>query len=137
LPFDGICEELGHAFGLQHERDFTTPAEIAADDFDYKDPYSVMSARNYGGAQPDFFRPSITGLPDGSPLNSPPDRFNGLPAGQIVGPMLTPAQLLTFPWFEGSAHVVTVPQTYRQVPVTVKLYALDTRAPSRALRRCP
>ena len=39
--------------------------------------------------------------------------------------MLTPAQLLTFPWFEGSAHVVTVPQTYRQVPVTVKLYALD------------
>lgn len=124
-PFDGVCEELGHAFGLQHELDFTTSAEIAAHDTDYKDPYSVMSARRYGGAQPDFLRPSIAGLPDGSPLQSPYDRFNQLPAGRIVGPMLTPAQLLMFPWFGESAHVVSVPQTYRQGPVTVKLYALD------------
>ena len=124
-PFDGTCEELGHAFGLQHERDFATPAEVAADDTDYKDPYSVMSARRYGAAQPDFFRPSIAGLPDGSPLKSPGDRFDQLPAGRIVGPMLTPAQLLMFPWFGESGHVVSVPQTYQQAPVTVKLYALD------------
>jgi hypothetical protein len=116
-PFDQQCQELGHALGFDHEVD--------EGGNEYRSPYSVMSARAYGGGQPDFLRPTDPALPDGSMLLSSVDRFQRLPANLIVGPLLPPIHLLGFPWFESSKHVVELPQTYLQAPVTAKIYALD------------
>jgi len=65
--------------------DFPTPAEIASNNADYKDPYSVMSARRYGDAHPDFFRPSIPGLPEADAVISSYDELPDVLARLATG----------------------------------------------------
>ena len=90
-PFDGVCQELGHGFGLNHE--------IDVDGKQYACPYSVMSAR----LVPEFIRPADPRLPDGLILTRNDDPMIGKFAGRVVGPLLTAAQLYQYKSFRDSA----------------------------------
>ncbi|MEO6289195.1 MAG: hypothetical protein ABIO76_04715, partial [Ginsengibacter sp.] len=62
-PFSNICQEVGHAFSLEHE--LSTLGD------EYQSPYSVMSSELYGGNQSSFERPPDPSLPIGKPKASP------------------------------------------------------------------
>lgn len=105
--FSGVCLELGHGFGLNHEVD--------AGGNDYRGPYSSMSDMEFSR----FTRPGDPRLPDGDVSD---DR---VPAQLRIGPTLPAAQLYRFPWFKGPPRVVKVPANYATVPQMIKVYSLD------------
>jgi len=109
--FDQSCQELAHAFTLNHEVDVSGN--------DYGSRYSIMSAAIYGGYSSIAIRAADARLPDGISPDSttPPQR--------IVGPMLCAAQLYQFTWFSNDVMAVKLPSTFAQSAVSTKLYALD------------
>lgn len=115
-PFDGVCQELGHSFGLQHEVD--------AEGNDYRSPYSVMSARAETGR---FLRPADPELPDGAAVTDPKESFVGQPSQHIVGPVLAAAQLYREARFRESPSVIRLSAGYGNCPVRLRLYALNYR----------
>lgn len=119
-PFDGVCQETGHGFGLGHELD--------AAGGEYQSPYSIMSGLSYIQL-PSFVRPADPRLPDGvrapNVPGSPSLPYPNDPPQRVIGPLLCAAQLYNFPWFQNPPQVVQVPGTFRNYPASIKLYALD------------
>jgi hypothetical protein len=109
--FDGICQEVGHAFGLDHELDWAGN--------EYGCPYSTMSSSDQGSS---FVRPVDARLPVGVPL--PPD--TGDPQ-RIVGPYIPAVHfhVRSFGAFVHPDTVYQVPASYVQSPVSFRLEALD------------
>ena len=117
--FSADCQELGHAFGLQHELD--------AAGGEYGSLYSVMSVRRPDDAE--FERPALQGLPEGLILPAG-DRYAGSPAQHVAGPQLPAAQLYKLDWFR-EPRVIHAAVGVGEAPKKVKLYALTytTQAP--------
>ncbi len=113
-PFDSVCQELGHGFGLNHEVD--------EEGREYMSPYSVMSVRTRG---PEFLRAADPRLPDGLNIADPRDRFFNQPAQRIVGPTLAAAQLLKLDAFRNSPSVIQLSGSYAQQPARLTLFALN------------
>lgn len=81
-PFASICQEVGHAYGFDHEL-----ADNVLPDGRYESygsPYSFMSALS--GAE--HIRPIVADLPVG-----PPDPSTGVEPQRLVGPQLAVAHL--------------------------------------------
>jgi hypothetical protein len=110
-PFDGICQELGHAFGFDHELDLFGN--------EYGCPYSPMSASGQGSS---FTRPVDPQLPVGVAL--PPD--TGDPQ-RIVGPYIPVVHFYAknFGAFVHPDSVYQVPASYVQSPHSFRIEALD------------
>lgn len=128
-PFDGICQEVGHAFGIEHELNFGG--------VEYGCPYSVMSSSGQGSS---FERPVDVRLPVGvMPVGKPADYFG--PATndpqRVVGPYIPAAQFYVtgFGPFKHPDSVVLVPPSYAQSPFTFRLEALDKAVTSWPQRR--
>lgn len=109
--FDGICQEVGHAFGLDHELDQAGN--------DYGCPYSTMSSSGQGSS---FERPVDVRLPAGVP----PPPGSGDPQ-RIVGPYIPPVHFYVrnFGAFVHPDSVHQVPASYAQSPISVRLEAVD------------
>lgn len=81
-PFAAICQEVGHAYGFDHEL-----ADNVLPDGRYESygsPYSFMSA--ISGSE--YTRPAVPGLPVG-----PVNLRNGIEPQRLVGPQLAVANL--------------------------------------------
>ena len=76
-PFDAVCQEVGHAFGLEHE--------LTVDGTEYGCPYSIMSSSGQGSS---FARPVDSRLPVGDMPAGPPDQFGPVTNDpqRVVGP---------------------------------------------------
>jgi len=113
--FDGVCQELGHSYGLSHETD--------ASGAEYGSPYSVMSAMN---ESVEFERPPDARLPDGIRMsNTDTTSFIGKFCQHVIGPSLTSAQLYSYSWFNTSPHVVLLPTDALTTRIPTTIYALD------------
>jgi hypothetical protein len=113
-PFDAVCEELGHSFGLKHELD--------AAGNEYGSPYSAMSARAESGR---FVRKFDQGLPDGKNVTDLTEPFIGNASQRIIGPAVAAAQLYREPEFRKSPSVIQLSRDYARQPATLRLYALN------------
>ena len=118
-PFDGICQELGHAFGIEHELDFAGN--------EYGCPYSVMSASGQGSS---FERPVDARLPAGvMPAGKPADFFGPATTDpqRVVGPYIPAVQfyVTAFGPFKHPDSIVQVPASYAVSPFTFRIEALD------------
>ena len=114
-PFDGICQEVGHAFGLDHE--------LNQAGNEYGCPYSTMSSSGQGSS---FLRPTDAGLPVGL-MPPPTDVPFSNDYQRIVGPYIPPVHFYVrnFGAFVHPDSVIQVPPSYEQTPVTLRLVALD------------
>ena len=112
--FDGVCQELGHSFGLQHE--------ITVAGGEYASPYSVMSAMD---ERVEFERAADSRLPDGIQMPATDvQRFIGKFSQRIIGPSLPTVQLYRFPWFTNSPFVLELPDCLVS-RTAAKIFALD------------
>lgn len=124
--FDEVCQEVGHALGLNHEVVYTNGAEQ-----EYGCPYSVMSAK----ADFAFDRGLIPDLPGTVPPQQHPQR--------VVGPYVPAAHLFVNTQrpvdpngiFNQPGSVVQVPATYTTKPHHFTLVARDVAAAAWPLRR--
>jgi hypothetical protein len=119
-PFSNICQELGHAFGLEHE--LNTLGD------EYQSPYSVMSSELYGGDNSSFEWPADPRLPIGKPKASPNiSNVNTNDVQRIVGPYITPAQFsaANMGSFNDANTVHQVPPSFNTIPHTFRLTAYD------------
>lgn len=128
-PFDGICQEVGHGFGLEHELNFAGG--------EYGCPYSVMSASGQGSS---FERPLDARLPQGTMPVGKPATYFGPPTDdpeRVVGPYIPAVQFYVtgFGPFKHPDSIVKVPPTYAQVPFTFRIEALDAAISSWPQRR--
>lgn len=129
-PFSNVCQELGHAFGLEHE--------MNTGNDEYQSPYSVMSSESYGGGRPSFERAVMAQLPVGKPRPSPEiSAVNTQDVQRIVGPYITPVQFSV-----ANMGTFNDPQTVYQVPVSIatqphsfRLTAVDACIDSWPMRR--
>lgn len=115
-PFDGVCQELGHAFGFDHSYDRTGTV--------YGDPYDVMSAQIYGGKNSAFVRATFPALPIGTFVN-------GVEQNSVVGPLVSAAQLYNSPLageLKKGGLFVDVPARSKGGTTSFTLYALDEAA---------
>src|SRR5678810_705920 len=103
-PFSNMCQEVGHAFSLEHE--LNTLGD------EYQSPYSVMSSELYGGNNSSFERPPDPRLPIGKPKASPNvSNVNTNDVQRIIGPYITPAQFSA-----ANMGSFNDPNTVHQVP---------------------
>ena len=118
-PFSNICQELGHAFGLDHELNYKGD--------EYKSPYSVMSSEGYGDARSSFERPVDSRLPIGKPVPPKISAVNTQDVQRIIGPYITPVQfsLKGMGTFNDPQTVYRVPNSYATAPHTFRLTAVD------------
>jgi|GEM_PF-5799220 len=119
-PFSNICQEVGHAFGLEHE------LNILGDE--YQSPYSVMSSELYGGNDSSFERSPDARLPIGKPKASPNvSDVNTNDVQRIIGPYITPAQFsaANMGSFNDPGTVHQVPSSFNSTPHTFRLTAYD------------
>lgn len=128
-PFDGICQEVGHAFGFNHELNFAGG--------DYGCPYSVMSASGQGSS---FERPVGARLPAGvMPAGKPADYFGPATTDpqRVVGPYIPAVQFYVtgFGPFKHPDSIVQVPASYETSPFTFRIEALDAAVTSWPQRR--
>ena len=128
-PFDGICQEVGHAFGIDHEVNFAGA--------EYGCPYSVMSASGQGSS---FERPLDTRLPTGvMPVGKPANYFGPVTTDpqRVVGPYIPAAQLYVtgFGPFKHPDSIVQVPASYESSPFTFRIESLDVAVTSWPRRR--
>lgn len=112
--FDQIVQEVGHAFGFDHE------VNLAGTD--YMSPYSAMSSQSYGNKSPSFTRPVDAQLPQGFDPNDAshdPQRD--------IGPYMTPAQFAHAATgaFDADGTVLHVPSSCKTTPFSFSLTALD------------
>lgn len=128
-PFSNICQELGHAFALDHELNYRSD--------EYQSPYSVMSSELYGGSTSSFERPVDSRLPVGKPV--PPDisAVNTQDVQRIIGPYITPVQFSrkNLGSFNDPQTVYRVPESYGATPHTFRLTAVDACIDSWPSRR--
>lgn len=125
-PFDALCQEVGHGFGLDHELG-RTGAEYAC-------PYSPMSAQGQGSS---FVRPTDSRLPVGKPpaADGP---YKGMTndVQRIIGPYIPAVHFyVKTPGFVHPDSVYRVPLSYEQAPHTFRLEALDRGVSSWPQRR--
>jgi hypothetical protein len=127
--FDGICQEVGHAFGFQHERNFAGA--------DYGCPYSVMSSSGQGSS---FERPVDARLPVSvMPAGERADYFGPTTTDpqRVVGPYIPAVQFYVtgFGPFKHPDSIVQVPASYEMSPFTFRIEALDAAVTSWPQRR--
>jgi hypothetical protein len=111
-PFGSICQELGHAFGYDHELAMPSRAE-------YGSPYSSMSAETWPNH---FDRPAnanYTNLPSAAVGQDEPLRH--------VGPYITPAHFVASgsPTLNHPGSVLVPTNDIQQAPWPLRLVALD------------
>jgi hypothetical protein len=118
-PFSNVCQELGHAFGLDHELNYKGD--------EYSSPYSVMSSEGYGGARSSFERPVDARLPVGKPVPPKISAVATQDVQRIIGPYITPVQFAVknMGSFNDPQTVYRVPETYATAPHTFRLTAVD------------
>ena len=113
-PFDAVCQELGHAYGLEHPRDLTFE--------DYGDPYDSMASELYGGVySPMFKRPANPALPVGVGGDGEDVQLN-------IGPYVSAANVYISdfaPALKAAGVYVSVPPSYASGASSFTLYALD------------
>jgi hypothetical protein len=112
-PFDSVCQELGHAFGLEH------PLDSAGND--YGDPYDSMAAQVYGGKVTNFVRPANPSLPVGLFVDA-------VDQNAVVGPLVSAAHIYNSPFgqkLKNSGLFVEVSASYLTGASSFKLHALD------------
>ena len=124
--FDTICQEFGHNFGFQHERNQAGG--------EYGSPYSTMSSSEF----PDnaFERPASPQLPAGlAPFDgNPPPTTDVM---RIAGPYVTPLQFFVNRTgdFVHADSVEELPATFQDAHINVYLRALDVGVTSWPTRR--
>jgi hypothetical protein len=115
-PFDSVCQELGHAYGLEHPLDKWRS--------EYGDPYDAMAAQTYGGVYTSSFeRPVDPTLPVGANADGSP----GDPQ-RVVGPHASAAHLTISPFapmLRARGMFVDVPPSYASGASSFTLHALD------------
>jgi len=123
--FDSVCQEVGHAYGLEH------PLDRAGQE--YGDPYDSMASRTYGGKYSSSFqRPVDPALPVGVGAA-------GEDVQRSIGPYLSAAQLWYSPFapaLETAGMFIEVPPSYATGASSFTLHALDDAVahfPARAL----
>jgi len=119
-PFSNMCQELGHAFSLEHELNFLGD--------EYQSPYSVMSSELYGNNNSSFERPADPRLPVGKPKLTPNvSAVNTNDVQRIIGPYITPAQFsaANMGSFNDPNTVHAVPASFNTTPHTFRLTAYD------------
>ncbi|MEP6873796.1 MAG: hypothetical protein ABI887_05485 [Burkholderiales bacterium] len=118
-PFSNVCQELGHAFALDHELNYQGD--------EYRSPYSVMSSEGYGGSSSSFERPVDARLPVGKPVPPNISRVQTQDVQRIIGPYITPVQfsLKNMGTFNDPQTVHRVPDSYGTAPYTFHLTAVD------------
>ncbi len=118
-PFSDICQEVGHAFGLEHEMDDSGN--------EYMSPYSSMSSESYGGATTSFERPENPDFPTGIAPAPNITHINTNDVQRIIGPYITPAQLywVNMGIFKFSNSIYHLPVSFHTTPHTFQLNALD------------
>lgn len=118
-PFSSICQEVGHAFGLDHEVDWTGA--------EYQSPYSTMSSETYGGQLSSFERPSDARLPVGSAPGPDVTGVVTTDVQRVIGPYMTPVQFFngTLGVFNQAGSLIHVPASYAWTPYSFYLTAVD------------
>jgi hypothetical protein len=118
-PFSNVCQELGHAFGLEHELNYKGD--------EYTSPYSVTSSERYGDARSSFERPVDGRLPVGKPVPPTISAVNTQDVQRIIGPYITPVQfaIKNMGSFNDPQTVYRVPDGYGTAPQTFRLTAVD------------
>jgi hypothetical protein len=112
-PFDAVCQEVGHALGIDHEID---PAGI-----EYACPYSVMSA---AGNDLSFDRAPDARLPGNTPAPHPQKRAGPyIPAAHLYINQNRPVN--PHGAFNNEFSVNYLSVTYAQTPATLSLVARD------------
>ncbi|RPI52188.1 MAG: hypothetical protein EHM56_08675, partial [Chloroflexi bacterium] len=126
--FDGICQEVGHGFGFDHE--------LNAAGADYGSPYSVMSSAGQGSS---FERPVDGRLPAGVMPPGRADQFGPATTDpqRVVGPYIPTVQFYVtgFGPLKHPDSIVQVPATYAQTPFTFRIEALDAAVAAWPQRR--
>ena len=123
--FDQIVQEVGHAFGLNHEVDSSGR--------EYQSPYSSMSSETYGFTNPSFKRPEDSRLPVGVGTDSPPSDGQ-----RTIGPYITPVQFYIskfMPSFNDPGTLYQVPASYIDSPHSFRLTAVDAAIDSWPVRK--
>jgi hypothetical protein len=124
--FDQVCQEVGHAFGLDHELVLANGV-----DQEYGCPYSVMSAAgDYW-----FDRGLIGDLPGTVPPHAHPQRIVGpyVPAAHLYVNAYRPVDPNGF--FKQPGSVIEVPATYTTKPTGLTLVARDVAVGAWPARR--
>lgn len=118
-PFSSICQEVGHAFGLDHEVDQAGN--------EYMSPYSSMSSESYGGATSSFQRPEDPRLPKGTMPGPDTSAVVTNDVQRIIGPYMTPVQIYNkgMGVFKMTKSVYQLPDSYHNTPHSFRLIALD------------
>ena len=128
-PFSDITQEVGHAFGLNHEVDDAGN--------EYRSPYSSMSSEGYGGATSSFERPVDARFPQGTPTPAGVSAVITNDVQRIIGPYIAAAQfsLANFGSFNDPGTVIQVPASYANAPETFRLTAVDAAIDSWPVRK--
>jgi hypothetical protein len=123
--FDQVVQEVGHAFGLDHEVDGLGR--------EYQSPYSSMSSETYGYTDPSFKRPVDSRLPIGVGVDNPPSDGQ-----RTIGPYITPVQFYlskSMPSFNDPGTVYQVPASYIASAHSFRLTAVDAAIDSWPVRK--
>jgi hypothetical protein len=118
-PFSSICQEVGHAFGLDHEVDWTGA--------EYMSPYSSMSSEVYGDQLSSFERPADSRLPVGTAPGPNVTHVVTTDVQRVIGPYITPVQFYsgTLGVFNQPGSLIHVPASYAWTPYSFYLSAVD------------
>lgn len=118
-PFDSVCQEVGHSFGLDHPIGVHRPPDYqGSSDLEYGSPYDVMASQAYLGFASSFVRGQDARLPDGGPQGYQ----------RVIGPLLSGAQLTTLvPWLALTPYATTI-SAPSSTGTRLRLHALDQAA---------